>query len=140
MSNLFKVSEAASIAIHGMILMAKNPGMPVSAKEIAAEMRASEAHLAKVLQRLGKARLVQSTRGPKGGFVLGKTSNRITLLDVYEAIEGPLETITCLLGKPICDGGKRCCMGGLLQTVGRQVRRHLAATKLSDLANGDLEK
>ena len=139
MSNLFKVSEAASLAIHSMILMAEAPKGPLSAKEIASGMDASEAHLSKVLQRLGKAGLVRSTRGPKGGFVLGKPADSIALLDIYEAIEGPLETVTCLLGKPICGGGERCCMGGLLQVVGEQVRQHLAKTKLSDLSHGGLK-
>ena len=133
MSNLFKVSEAASLAIHGMILMAQSPAKPLSAKDMASGLEASEAHLAKVLQRLGRAGLVRSTRGPKGGFVLGKPPDAITLLDIYEAIEGPLETIACLLGRPICGGGQLCCMGGLLQTVGEQVRQHLARTRLLDL-------
>lgn len=136
MSNLFKVSEAASLAIHGMILMAENPNKAISAKEIASTIHVSESHLAKVLQHLGKAGLVRSTRGPKGGFVLGKPAETITLLDIYEAIEGPLETITCLLAMPICGGGRHCCMGGLLQSVGEQVRRHLAESKLSHLTNG----
>jgi len=133
MSNLFRVSEAASLAIHGMILMAESRETPLSAKEMASGLQASEAHLAKVLQRLGKAGLANSTRGPKGGFVLGKPADAVTLLDIYEAIEGPLETIACLLGRPICGGGQLCCMGGLLQSVGEQVRQHMANTRLSVL-------
>jgi Rrf2 family protein len=86
MSNLFKVSEAASLALHAMLHIVANPNRPVSTREIASGMHASEAHLAKVLQRLARVGLARSTRGPKGGFVLGRPAETITLLDVYEAI------------------------------------------------------
>jgi len=136
MSNIFKVSQAASLAIHAMMLMASSHHKPLSTKEIALTMDASEAHLAKVLQRLGHVGLVKSERGPKGGFTLGKPADAITLLDIYEAIEGPFAVRTCLLGRPICDGGQKCFLGGLMQSIGEQVRRHLTGTRLSELASG----
>ena len=76
--------------------------------------------------------LVEATRGPKGGFRLAKPGSEISLLQVYEAIEGPLADTTCLLGEPICRGDK-CILGGLLETVNRQVREYLASTTLADL-------
>jgi len=138
MPGFFKFSEAASLAIHSAFLVAQGGTHPLSAREIASALNASETHLAKVLQRLGKAGLVHSTRGPKGGFVLGKPPGDITLLEVYEAIEGPLEVMSCLLGKPICGGGAKCCLGGMLAGIGLQMRQHLAGTRLSDLTDGGL--
>ena len=82
-----------------------------------------------------RAGLVRSVRGPKGGFGLGKSPAEITLLDVYESIDGPLRSETCLLGRPIC-GGKRCILGRLLVSVNQQVHRKLATAKLSELATG----
>ncbi|MCX8037417.1 MAG: Rrf2 family transcriptional regulator [Candidatus Sumerlaeia bacterium] len=137
MSNIFKVSEAASLAIHSLIVMSSNSNRPVTAREVAGIIRASEAHLAKVLQRLARCGLVKSSRGPKGGFVPARDPDSITLLDIYEAIEGPLTITTCLLGRPICEGGvARCCLGSLLVDVGEQVRRHLQSTKLSQVISG----
>jgi Rrf2 family protein len=132
MTNVLKISEAASLALHTMVLLASKPRQTMSNRDIAAILKVSEAHLAKVLQRLGRAGLVNSHRGPKGGFTLGRDSQDISLLAVYEAVEGPLETKSCLLGKPVCGG--KCLLGGLLHKVGSDVSDYFSQTRLSDLA------
>ena len=115
MTHLAKISEAASMALHTMAMMASKPDEPLSAHTMAKALGCSEAHLAKVLQRLGKSGLLASTRGPRGGFVLAKDAGAITLLEIYETIEGPLTPSQCLLGKPVCGGN--CILGGLLGEV-----------------------
>ena len=72
-------------------------------------------------------------RGPKGGFALGRSPKEVTLLEVYEAIDGPVPSGNCLLSRPIC-AGKRCILGNLLTSVNHQVHKQLAETKLSSLA------
>ena len=134
MSNLLKISEAASLALHTMVYLAANDRRLATTHEIGEVLGVSEAHLAKVLQRLAKVGLVDSTRGPRGGFCLGRAGDDISLLEVYEAIEGPLADTVCLLGQPICSGEK-CILGGLLETVNRQAREYLGATALSDLTD-----
>jgi len=131
MQNLLKISEAASLALHTMGLLASRPGEQVSTRELAARLKVSEAHLAKVMQRLGRAGLVRSQRGPKGGFALQRNPEDITLLEVYEATEGPLQERRCLLGNPMCSGN--CILGGLLERVGDEVRDYFSQTRLSDL-------
>lgn len=131
MTSVLKISEAASLALHTMVLLAARPGKTMSNRDIAGLLKVSEAHLAKVLQRLGRAGLVTSQRGPKGGFSLGRDSREISLLAVYEAVEGPLESKSCLLGKPVCGGA--CILGGLLHKVGSEVSDYFAQTRLSDL-------
>jgi len=117
------------MAWHTMALLASHGNGLLSAKQMAATLKASEAHLAKVLQRLGKAGLVQSTRGRCGGFRLGKPADEITLLDIYESIEGPLEAADCLIGDPICRGDN-CLLGGLLDSINDQVSTYLERTHL----------
>lgn len=131
MQHLLKISEAASLALHTMGLLASRPGEQVSTRELAARLKVSEAHLAKVMQRLGRAGLVRSQRGPKGGFALQRNPEDITLLEVYEATEGPLQERRCLLGNPMCSGN--CILGGLLERVGDEVRDYFSQTRLSDL-------
>jgi Rrf2 family protein len=131
MANMLRISEAASLALHTMALLASNSGAKQTTWEIAKTLRVSEAHLAKVLQRLGRAGLVKSQRGPGGGFSLGRAPDTITLLDVYEATEGPLQPPGCLLGRPACNGS--CILGGLLEQVGAEIRDYFAQTRLSDL-------
>jgi Rrf2 family nitric oxide-sensitive transcriptional repressor len=132
MPKVMKFSEAASLAIHAMVLLATNPEKVFSTKEIASILHASEAHLSKVLQRLTRCGLVKSNRGPKGGFILAKSNERITLLEVFEAIEGPLLTSECLLDTPVC-GGEKCIFGQLLENAGQRFREYMASTRLSEV-------
>ncbi len=132
MANLLKISEAASLALHTMVYLAANHRRLLTTHEIGEVLHVSEAHLAKVLQRLAKVGLVDSTRGPRGGFCLGRPAADISLLEVYETIDGPLGDSVCLLGTPICTG-EECILGGLLETVNRQVGEYLASTTLADL-------
>ena len=127
-----RISDAASLALHAAVLLAARPAETVSTREMAEVLPVSEAHLAKVMQRLAKAGLVQSTRGPGGGFRLGRSAESITLLEVYEAVEGRLESSECLLSSRVCEPGQ-CILGGLLEDVNRRVREYLSATRLSQL-------
>jgi len=131
MPNVLKISEAASLALHTMAYLAADTAALHATRRIAGDLGVSEAHLAKVLQRLGREGLVKSQRGPGGGFSLARDAATITLLDVYQATEGPLDDPGCLLGRPACGGG--CILGGLLEKVTSEVRDYLGKTRLSDL-------
>lgn len=133
MSNPVRLSKAVSLALHATALLASDEAAPLSTKGIAAALGVSEAHLAKVLQRLATTGIVRSTAGPAGGFVLAKPGNQIALLEVYEAIEGPLSPFKCLFGTPVC-AGAGCIFGGELQGIDTKLRRWLAGTKLSQLS------
>jgi Rrf2 family transcriptional regulator, nitric oxide-sensitive transcriptional repressor len=132
MSTLLRISDATSLALHSVVLLAGTPDRPCPTADIALSLHASEAHLSKVLQRLAHSGLVRSSRGPGGGFALGRPPDQITLLEVYEAVEGPLTLSNCLLERPACDG-THCILGGLLETVNRQVVDYLASTRVGDL-------
>ena len=131
MASVLRISDAASLALHTMVLLADRRERPLTAKEIAGTFQVSEAHLAKVLQRLAKAGLLLSAPGPHGGFHLRDGAERTTLLQVYEAIEGPMNSTDCLLGVPVC-GGKKCLLGRLVCNLNAQVKAHFSSTRLSD--------
>ncbi|MBN2212203.1 MAG: Rrf2 family transcriptional regulator, partial [Sedimentisphaerales bacterium] len=116
MSTALKLSEGCSLAIHAASLMAGEPERSFTTHELAKTLGASENHLAKIMQRLGKAELVSSTRGPSGGFRLNRPATHINLMQIYEVIEGPFTSEFCLLKKPICQGQK-CVLGGLISRI-----------------------
>ena len=132
MTNVLKISEAASLAMHTMAYLARHPHNTVSTHDIAKAYGISENHLAKVRQRLGKAGLVKATRGPGGGLRLARSSSEITLFQVYKAIEGTFEPTGCLLKKPACDG-THCILGSLIDSINTQVRDYLSQTTLDKL-------
>ncbi len=67
----------------------------VNTKEIAEEYRIPVELLAKVLQALAKQGVIESHNGPKGGYLLAREANKITIAQVLEAIEGPLGLTDC---------------------------------------------
>jgi len=131
MSGILRISEAAVLAIHTAALLAGSEGRVMTNGEMAQFLGVSEAHLSKVLQRLGRRGIVASIRGPRGGFTLGRPADEITLLEVYEAVDGPLREARCLLDAPVCGG--RCLMGEVLAKVNSIVRGHLSGTRVSDV-------
>jgi len=130
---LVKFPEAASLGIHAAVMLAGPHNGPVPARRLAEGLKASEAHLAKVMQRLVRAGIVSSTRGPKGGFALARPAGEVTLLEVYEAIEGAVEPAGCVFGTPVC-GRKHCVFRGVTEELDARLRAYLANAKLSDLA------
>lgn len=136
MSPFPQFSEAVSLALHSMVLLARCPS-PLTVREVAERTKASFHHLAKVFQRLRKACLVASTRGPKGGFVLARPPERITLLEIYEAIEGPVSERVCLLGEESCPF-RGCIFGGLLGEFAFRFREYLASHTLSDVCQKEV--
>ncbi|NMC20367.1 MAG: Rrf2 family transcriptional regulator, partial [Thermogutta sp.] len=131
---MLRISEAASLALHAMALMAQTRRR-WSNEELARRLRASSHHLAKVMQRLAKAGVIRSIRGPRGGFELLRAPETISLAEIYEAVEGPLPTAECLLGEPLCRGGD-CMLGELLHSVHNQVHHYLSQTTLAHMAGG----
>jgi Rrf2 family nitric oxide-sensitive transcriptional repressor len=131
-SNFIRISEATSIAIHTAALLAQNTERLVSSHEIARALGASENHLSKVLQRLAHSGIVRSTRGPNGGFKIRTPWEKIRLIEIYEAIEGPLMPGRCLLGPPICRGNK-CVLGVLIHKTDEAARKCLAGTTLAEM-------
>lgn len=130
---MFNVSEAANLAIHALTYLANNTDLqPVSTGHVAQALGASNNHLSKVFQRLTKVGLVKSIRGPQGGFYLAWEPKDITLLEIYEAIDGALGTDSCLLGHTSCDR-KHCVFGDLVPSIHKQVHQHFSNTTLEDL-------
>lgn len=132
MSSLLRISEAASLALHAMVLLANTSNDPLKTREIADSLRVSPNHLSKVLQRLVKVGLVESVRGRGGGYKLARTADRVTLGEIYETIEGPIRSTQCLLSQPVCKD-RKCILSDLLISLNQEVRQYLSRTRLSDM-------
>ncbi|PIE84315.1 MAG: Rrf2 family transcriptional regulator [Bacteroidia bacterium] len=131
-SKLVHVSEAASIAIHSMALIAKE-GTRLNAKQIAESTHSNRNHLAKVIRRLVKAGFISSERGPMGGFILSRPKEEITLLDIYEAIEGQLIPSTCGIERGECPF-ERCVFNHLQEELSATFKDYLSSTTVADIA------
>ncbi len=102
MKKIINLSEASLIALHSMVVIAGESTKQISVKKIAKRINASENHIAKIMQRLVKEGFISSHRGPLGGFYLSMKPENITLLDIYQAIEGKQSIYGCSFNKSKC--------------------------------------
>jgi len=86
-----RLGRAAAYAVFATAHLAeKGNGAPIQGRDIAEACGIPSGHLLKILQQLVRAQVLSSERGPAGGFVLRKPADQITLLEVVEAIDGPI--------------------------------------------------
>lgn len=130
MSGIIKISEAASIALHSMIELAKSKDKLISVKEIAIKLNISANHLSKVMQRLNKAGFVESIKGLNGGLRLIQSPDKINFLEIYELFDGKIKDTTCILARHKCSD--KCIFGDLVLSITKQVKERFITTKLSD--------
>ncbi|MBK9291214.1 MAG: Rrf2 family transcriptional regulator [Bacteroidetes bacterium] len=130
MTKIVTLTEAASIALHGMIVVAKNEGV-TNVLQIAEVTKSSKHHVAKIFQRLVKDGFLESLRGPSGGFTLKRDPKDITLLEIYESIEGKIEVTSCPHDKHICPFN-RCIMDNVTRKMTQDFRDHLNRNTLAD--------
>ena len=124
MSSVFNLSEASSIALHSMVMVASTEGK-TNVNRIAERLNFSKHHVAKVMQRLVKVGILSSNSGPTGGFSLAKKPEQISLLDIYEAIEGPMVNYKCPLGYSEC-AFEKCILGTIAHDMNNNFKKYLA--------------
>ncbi len=103
------ISKSAGYAVHGLGYLVSNPTEePVQIAEIAKYQNVSKTYLAKIFQQLATASIVVGQRGATGGYLLGKHPSSITLLDIVEAVDGPVLSRHCCLGIFGCPIKSQC--------------------------------
>ena len=130
MANIINFSEAASIGIHGTILIAKS-NKPLNAVQLSQLLGKSKHHIGKVLQRLVKEGFLSSFRGPTGGFVMRADPADVRLIDIYSAIEGKIEVRRCDRKDKICPVDK-CIFDNITSKMTEEFIKHMENEKLID--------
>lgn len=131
MSRAVNFTEATYLALHAMALIAGESKEMIPIHAMAERLGVSEAHLAKVIQRLARSGLLNTTRGPGGGVELFKAPEKTTFLEIYEAIEGRLQLAGCVFGKRSCVF-QRCVFGDFLVHMAAETENWLKLKTLAD--------
>jgi Rrf2 family protein len=113
-------------------LAAQPGGRPATARDIAEAQGAPKRFLLRALKALVSAGLLRSLRGPAGGYRLARPAAKITLLEVVEAVDGPIRGEAPLAREG--RGGFDSRLGAVCQAVADRVRRRLGKVRVSDLA------
>jgi len=130
MPSIVNFSDAASIGIHGIIMLAKT-GQPMNAIELSKRLGKSKHHIGKVMQRLVKTGFLDSYRGPTGGFQLRRKPEDIIMYDIYSAIEGEVEIRDCPSENPICPVNK-CIFNNVVKILTTDFVNYMKNERLSE--------
>jgi Rrf2 family protein len=132
---MLKLSKKTDYALMAVQYMAyKNSLRAVNTKEIAEEYRIPVELLAKVLQKLGKKGLVISQNGPKGGYLLAKPANDISVLSVIQAIEGHIGITECYHNEDShCVQMPRCNIRTPLRNIQNSIYSLLESMSIEDM-------
>lgn len=125
-------STATGYALRALTAMPDGDGFSLS-KELSSKLELPGPYLAKILQSLVQAGILESVRGPKGGFRMTRPPNRITVGEVVAAVEGPDHMVGCIMGFPECDDARPCPLHDAWGAVKVQISASMTASTISDL-------
>jgi Rrf2 family cysteine metabolism transcriptional repressor len=128
-----KLSTKGRYGVKAMVDLAIHYGVqPISIKSISERQHISEYYLEQLFATLRKSGLIKSIRGAKGGYVLNKAPEEITVADVMYVLEGPIEISDCL-EDGICNNIECCSTRLLWERVKNSLDDVLKSTTLNDM-------
>lgn len=130
---MFRLSTKGRYAVRAMYEIAKAYPNGITLDEISEKQKISRVYLAQILNRLRQARLIRSSRGPGGGYVLRKPPEEINLYDVLEPLEGPVCVASCLDPSEGCDEVDECIAFPIWKKLANYIECILKNVTLADL-------
>ncbi len=120
-----QITRETDYAIRCVNYLSGKKGGVTMVEEISKATDVPNSFLAKILQKLGKASLVKSRRGVKGGFELARPPQEISLLQVIEAIQGPVAMNICALDETMCGRSSTCAIHPVWVELRKEVEKFL---------------
>lgn len=114
---MLKLTKKADYGLIALRHITVSPRAAASAKEISESYHIPLPLLAKVLQKLTRAGLLQSLAGTNGGYKLARDPHRISALEVVQAIDGPTILTACFTSHGACDQSEKCTVREPLRRV-----------------------
>jgi FeS assembly SUF system regulator len=126
-------------ADYGIVLMTRMAGSPerqFTAPELATESHLPQPTVSKILKLLGRAGLLESHRGVKGGYTLAHEPEVITMAEIIGALDGPIAVTECIDDTPgECSQEAICPVRGNWQRINRAIREALEAISLAEMVH-----
>ena len=130
-----QITRQADYAVRAVLYLAQlGPGGRASTALIAREQKIPVTFLAKIVSQLSAAGVLHATRGAHGGVTLARPADDISLLEIVEAIDGPVLLNDCVLDPGTCPLGKSCVVQAVWCEAQADLVRRLAQTKFEQLA------
>jgi Rrf2 family protein len=136
---MLSLAKTTGYAVEAMSQLDQPGGRPAGLRDIARRARIPYAYLAKRMPGLVAAGLVRSVRGKRGGILLARPPEEITLLQISEAVEARQWLGRCLLGLVTCSDERACPVHNFWKDARQQIESTLRYTTLADVIAHDLK-
>ena len=135
-----RLTTKGRFAVTAMIDLAlRQSSGPVTLAAISQRQQISLSYLEQLFGRLRRHQLVESTRGPGGGYSLGRKASEISVADIIVSVDEPIDATQCG-GKENCKDEERCMTHDLWATLNFKMYEYLSSITLSDLVNRQVAK
>jgi len=132
-----KLTTKGRYAVTAMIDVALKPEtLPVSLADISERQGISLSYLEQLFSKLRRAGLVQSVRGPGGGYLLGRSADDINVAEIIHAVNEVIDATRCG-GKANCDEGEACLTHNLWQQLSEQIEGFLSDISLAEVISSN---
>ena len=133
-----KLSTKSTYGLRAMVNIAANgSGTATSIAEISKEDGISAAYLEQLMNKLRRKGLIESIRGPKGGYVLSRDAAKITVGDIVKTLEGDIYPVSCITNKKdlinSCKSNKNCVSKIVWHKLAKAISDCLESVTLEDL-------
>jgi Rrf2 family protein len=131
-----QITRQADYAVRAVLYLASlSNGTRAPTSKIAREQKIPSSFLAKIVSQLSVAGVVQTSRGARGGVSLARPSDEISLLEVIEAIDGPITLNECVPDPSICPFGEDCPVHKIWLEAQADLIKRLELTNFDMLAS-----
>ncbi len=131
---MLKLSTKGRYGVRLMLDLAQNYGKgPVALKDVAKRQEISEKYLEHLITPLMKVKLIRSSRGARGGYVLVKDPGSINLQEIIAAVEGPVCVVECTKDPAICKRSQGCLSRGVWKELSDKISETLKEITLKKI-------
>ena len=135
-----RLTTKGRFAVTAMIDLGLNGGeKPVTLSAISERQSISLSYLEQLFAKLRRHNIVESVRGPGGGYCLARDATKITVADVILAVDEPLDATQCG-GRENCKSEHRCMTHDLWSTLNRKMLDYLASVHLAELVESNRQR
>jgi len=137
-----RLSTKAQYAVRALVDLALHSGgKPVALRDISRREEIPLNYLEQLFLRLKKGRIIESVRGPRGGYILARSGSQIRISEIVSTVEEALNPLSCLDEEEgTCSRGSRCVTHNIWKGLGERIRGFLDSICLEDLTQEAREK